>query len=272
MKIKYIFALIFLLLSINCFLQTPVFCSSSYYARILNNNVYFYSDPVDNQNYYMFLLPNTYFVEILSSANDENNTFYTARYMGINGYVRKSDVCVVQGTPTMPYANSYSFRMFIPNGVELRRSPTSTNPFNIICTIPFLDTNLIYIGYISGEEQIAQKGQTWIYCKYMNGTDVFYGYIYSAFCDLLPTIPNNNEIFQDFDGDPFEEKTKETGTNNNVFLIDSNLKYIVIVAVCVPGLFLIYLLFKPTKLCVDNGKAKNKIHRLKKSEFYEFDD
>ncbi|MFQ6724521.1 MAG: hypothetical protein ACLRFE_04250, partial [Clostridia bacterium] len=72
------------------------------YAQILHAGCYLYKSPVDNTNYsnVYFMLENSYFVELLSDYNDE---FYKAKYMDIVGYVKKSQVQCVQGTPKTPY-------------------------------------------------------------------------------------------------------------------------------------------------------------------------
>lgn len=263
---------IFIIIFIAIFSYPPkIFCSQDFvYARITQNQTYLYSSPSTEEFNKLFCLPTTYFV--LLTGDCENENFYCATYMGISGYVQKSQVTPVVGSPITPYANSYSFRIFIPSGVELRSSPSSTNPFNILTSIPYLSTNQIFIGTLNGDEQISQKGNLWYYCKYVDGANQYVGYVYSAFCDLLAPIVDNTENLEVMTTSPFAPIVIETQTQTqNQGFLESNLKIIIIIAICLPFLFVIYLLFKPTKLVIDNGKSKKKIHRLKKSEFYEFD-
>ena len=245
----------------------------SQYARIITDNVYLYSQPIDNVNYLMFCIPNSFFVELTADAQDESKLFYCATYLDKNGYIKKSEVNPIVGTPQTPFANSISFRIFVPNGQELRSTPTSSTPFNIITTVPFLETNLIYYGICNGEEMVPQKGNIWYYCKYISGSNIYFGYLYYAFCDTLPTIITNTESFEYFTGELFVEEVTPTDIEPTNINISNELKIVIIVAICLPCFLIIYLLFKPTKLVIDNGKkSKSKIHRLKKSEYYEFDD
>ncbi|MDD4815882.1 MAG: hypothetical protein PHQ62_01930 [Clostridia bacterium] len=243
------------------------------YARITADNVYFYSQPIDNPNYYLFCIAKSYFVELTANAQDTNNLFFCANYLDKSGYIKKSEVKPVIGTPQTPFADKISFRMFVPGGQELRSTPASSTPFNIITTVPYLETNLIYLGFCNGEELVSQKGNIWYYCKYISGSSVYFGYLYSAFCDLLTPISLNLENLEFFEGELFVEEINETETQPENFNISNELKIVIIVAICLPCFLIVYLLFKPTKLIIDNGKKTNsKIKKLKRSEYYELDD
>ena len=234
--------------------------------------MHFYSEAIDDDSYKIFVLPSTYFVLLTGNANDSNDLFYSAMYLDKAGYVKKCDVVPVDGTPITPFASKLSFRVFVPNGTQLRSTPECASPFNIVTTIPFLTTNLVYYGALSGEEQISQKGNLWYYCKFIDGASHYLGYIYAPFCDLLPPIVNNNEVIAPLEGEPFAEEILPTETENaNSSFFTSEVKILLIAVVTLPCFIIIYLLFKPTKLTIDNGKNKKKIHKLKKSEYYELD-
>lgn len=247
--------------------------TTSVYARITANNVYLYSQPINTDSYKLFAVPISFFVELTGNAGDSEDLFYSAKYIDMSGYVKKGDVSAVQGVPTSPYASSLSFRVFSPSGLDLRSSPSSLTPFNIVINVPYLETSLIYYGTCAGEEMISQKGSDWYYCKYISNNSKYYGFLYSALCDLLPKIPTNSENLPAYEGELFAQPITEPLNQTNTLDLSNWLKAIIVVAICLPCFLIIYLLFKPTKLVVDNGsQGKSKIKRLRKSEYYELED
>ena len=134
--------------------------SVSVFARIVADNTMLFSSQ-DKKNA-IFILPNSYFVELLSQEND----CYYVKYNGIFGYVLKDQVKAIIGQPSVPYLTNISFRIFVPSGASLRLSPQNNGAVNLICTIPFLDSNISYIGSAIGEEAISKKGNIWYYCTY----------------------------------------------------------------------------------------------------------
>ena len=108
--------------------------STTYYARILFEQVYFYKTPSDiNEisNIY-FELPKTYFVELLSKHGD----FYEARYLNFKGYVKKDSVQAISTTPVNPFLDNITFRVYAELSQSLRTSPNlQENNSNLITTI-----------------------------------------------------------------------------------------------------------------------------------------
>ena len=248
--------------------------TNQFYARIETENIYFYSQAVDNNIYKMFEIPKTYFVLLTGNAGDEQDMFYLATYMDKNGYVKKNEVKPVVNKPMKPFANDLSFSIYSLSGLDLREKPEIT-PFNIITNIPFLEKNLIYYGDIIGEEMVPELGEQWYYCKYLSGNNSYYGYLYAPYCYLGPYYSPNTEIVEYYNGELFENKNTPTSTSpENPILLSNEIKIIIIICACLPCLFIIYLLFKPTKIMLDNGNQSNKkkYNKLKKSEYYEYDD
>lgn len=282
MKIKYLSGLFIFYLFFIYFIFNLFFCNLIYifaenetvYARIENDNIYFYSAPINDETSQLFCLPKTYFVMLTANAEDQDNLFYCAYYSGITGYVKKSDVKPVEGVPLRPHADNLSFRVFSPNGLELRSTPNASSPFNIITTVNYLETNLVYYGLKQGEEMISQKGNNWYYCKYIKSNNSFMGYLYAPLCDLLPPLTPNTEVLQYKIGELFVIDTPTTAPDTEGIKLPQELKIIIIICAVLPCILIIYLLFKPTKLLMDNGtnQPKKKISKLKKSEYYEYED
>lgn len=274
--------LIFSFVIVTCFSSCKcryVFASQTYYAQIpKGQEVYLYSTPNSGLNEKMFILPATYFVELLKNANDD---FYYARYNDLYGYVLKNEVKPVKNTPTSPFLININFRVFVPSGANLRSSPYNNGSLNLIYSIPFLDCNLMYYGQTFGEEAISKKGKVWYYCKYFSGNVTYVGYLYAPLCDDLGQIYENTEIVEYIDEIKFEDDT--VPTNGDVFKgLSSTATTIIIIAISLPCLLFIYLLFKPTKLVeqttsestLGSHKKRNtkKIRRLKNSDYFEMDD
>ena len=166
--------------------------------------------------------------------------------------------------------------MFVPSGANLRLSPQNNGAVNLICSVPFLETNLLYYGEIYGEEAISKKGTTWYYCKYYLNNNQHLGYVYAPLTDCLATIYPNDEQVEFIDGEiTFNDTSINTSTSNAMENLSSTAQTIIIVAVSLPCLLFVYLLFKPTQISENNKtkhNKKKKISRLKHSDYYEYDD
>lgn len=279
---KFIFVIIFCLLSCFCFYNTKevyadqsLVAGSPQYARVKSANVKLYKTATEVEDYsnYYFYIPETYFVELLSY---ENENFFSARYMDIYGYVKISDVQCVSGIPTNPFASKISFRVFLPSGIDLRSSPSQSDGLNTLSTINFLETNLQYYGSISGEEAIIYKGTDWYFCKYTKGGSEQNGYVYSVFCDLLSTISPNTEILE-YTSEPIFE-TKNTSTEvsseeNTISSLPSTSQILIIIAICIPCIFLIYLIFRPTRITARSyNEPSKKGRKNRRQDYYEFEE
>lgn len=274
-KIFFLIFFIFLFCTNIFFAASPktVLAEGPIFAKVETSGVFLYNSPISEENYKVFEIPATYYVELLADAKDESGLFYSARYIDVFGYVKKSEVLAVEGTPSHPFATNASFRIFSPSGLDLKSTPSNETPFNRIVNVPYLCTDLVFYGQILGDEMIPDKSNTWYYCKYISGTSVYYGYLYSDLCDKLSTIPQNTEILPKFEGELFVPILEPEVAPSPLSALNIEVKLLVIIAVCLPCLALIYLIFKPTKLVADNGTEKSKkIKRLKKSEFYELED
>ena len=276
MKLSYkiIIALLFLFISLpikaNCFASANAI---SYYAKILEDGVILYQEA--DENLPIFNLPKTYFVELFYASGD----YYYARYDDIFGFVKKEQVKAISGKPINPFLTNISFRIFVPSGANLRSSPQNDGANNLILTIPFLDSNISYYGTIAGEEAISKKGTIWFYCKYYSNNSSFNGYVYSALTDCLDTILENNEELEYLDGELDFSPNVEPTSTDPISSMSQTAQTLIIIAISLPCLFFIYLLFKPTMIAETSQKSKSKtnkkkakISRLKHSDYFEFND
>ena len=249
----------------------------TYYAKIVSSNVKLYrstSGSEDVSNIY-FSIPQSYFVEI---SYCENENFYKARYLDVYGFVKKGEVSAISGTPQTPFASA-SFRMFIPTQVDLRSTPIYSEGLNSVATINFLETNLKFYGTIDGEEAISFRGTTWYFCKYTKGEQETFGYLYEPFCDLLTDIPTNTEVFEYIENPEFIVNTTTPPSEDPMSSLPSTTQIIIIIAVCLPCIAIIYLLFKPTKIGAKaleeaqlNPSKKSKRKKSRHQDYYEYDE
>lgn len=239
------------------------------YARITRSNIPIYRDEIISNDSILFYPEMSYFVELLQP---ENNGFYKVKYMDITGYMLADDLVFVSGTPQNPFPENRAVKILANSGLNLRSTPTANDPFNILSTLPFLENNIKFIGKTYGDEYAPSMGDVWYYCCYLQ--ENIYGYLYSVYCYPLSEVAVNTETLEVVDKPYFVELEPTTTTQTDALAgLSKPTQIVVITLVCLPCIFIVYMLFRPTKLSVDVGKnKKRKIKRLKKSDYYEFDD
>lgn len=245
----------FLLIFINILTSlfqpiNSVNASSVAYAQILHSGCYLYKSPIDNTNYanVYFMLENSYFVELLSDYDDE---FYKAKYLDTIGYVKKSQVQCVQGTPKTPFLNNISFRVYSNTSRGLYDKPymNSNNP-TLKVYLPLYCEDLIYYGIIYGESAIEERTNIWYYCKYT--TTGVCGYVYSDACDKMSPIITNSEKLPYISSPQWNLAAP---TNAQLIALDSKPFKITIILICIPFIIFAILLFK---LAISKNQNKKK--------------
>jgi hypothetical protein len=206
------------------------------YAQILQAGCYLYKTPSDNTNYtnVHFILEQTYFVQLLSEYDE---TFYKAKYIDVIGYVKRSQVQCVQGSPKNPFLNNISFRVYSNSSRSMYDKPfaNSNNP-TLKTYLPLYCQDLIYYGKIYGESVIDERTNVWYYCKYTVTNEC--GYLYSDSCDkMTPIIPNTEKL-------PYisSPQWNITPTSNNS-LITINTKPFKITTIIICLIFAVFAVF-----------------------------
>ena len=225
-----------------------------WYARILDKDIYLYRTPIDTieDNVYFIIEP-TYFVKLTASYD---SIFYKAEYLDISGYVKKTEVQVVQSPPNQPFLENINFRIYGERSQQMRSTPNSNaGSSSQVCYLPYLSKDAIYYGKIYGESVIEGRTNIWYFCKYTSSKS-YYGYIYSDGCDQLTPYEINDEecVYIDF---PDFAKRNET---TELSIIDPTSKNygIIIGLICVPvGIFLI-MIIKSQVILRLNKKEKSK--------------
>ena len=250
----------FLFLSVFFFNTTPqqTHAENVVYAKIQSESCFMLSSPSTSSTNKLFLLPQSYFVKLINEANDE---YFYCSYKDINGYVKKSEVVAMNGTPVQPYVEGL-FRTFSLEGLGLYSAPQLSES-SLLATIPYLTDNLIYYGTMTGQELVPDKSDQWIYCKYNEESSIC-GYVYSVFCDKIPIITENTESFEVVEN-PFIKTVapKELSSVAMGFII---------LGVALPCLIVLFLLVKPTFIKEKLNTAKPKLRAKRNHDYFEFDD
>jgi len=281
--VKKVLCLLILIvgLAFSLFVKDQIFCSpikdcivyasdeSNPYARITNASTFFYSSPNSLEASKMFLLPETYFVELLADAVDG---YYQAKYLEIQGYVLKSDIKCVAKVPATPFVTDASFRVFAQNGLNIRSTPKESEGIsNKLGTVAFMENNIQFYGTIEGEEAVPFRGSTWVFCKYSSptGSEIF-GYLYAGFCDMFTPIPKNLEVAEYVENPTFRTSISESETSGEIFgQMSAQQQIVLLVLLSIPAIFVIWLLFKPSQLAT--GKIKRSAKTKSRLDYFELD-
>ena len=239
---------------------TPTFAFADdervYYAKITNSATFLCSTPSENSA--VFELPYSYFVKVEYSVDD----YYKVSYSGIDGYVKKDKVSLMNGTPQKPYAAA-TFKLFVPYALYSSPNLSSTKIANIDTSI-----TLNFLGNISGQ-QVSSASNIWYYCTYQTAEQSLSGYIFSGVTDYLTQISVNNETFEVVSEDALSSsQTSEFST------LSTGTKVLLIISISVPSLLILYFLIKPNRIL--NNKSRNRVKKQNKTvrhgDYFEFDE
>ena len=233
--------------------------SISYYAKVEESGVYFYSNPIDEEKNKLFILPQTYFVYL---TDEENENFYVAQYKDVYGYVRKQDVVVMNGTPTMPFA-SRNFTIKDLDGLSLYPSPSFSNNTSL-AKIDYLTIVSSYYGDMPGEN-IPDLNSPWFYCKVVQDDATLFGYVYSDSCYRISTISPNTETFEIVSSPSFDVSQGQEASLSEVAMA------FIVIGVSLPCILIIYLLIKPSLQKSKASPSKKKV-RKRHGDYFEFDE
>ena len=268
-KFSVIIAILFLWCNIISVAPTTAFAQQQTYARITDNETYFYKTPnntADISNIY-FRLEETYFVKII----EVNEQFYKANYLNITGYVLIDKVRIVNGVPNNPYPYNITFEINSVLNTKVRSSANMTTDENIVGILPDNNLTLCYIGEVEGEESIKSLGNKWYYCYYSyENFGCLIGYVYAPLTENLTPILSNTETFSSTVEDDTIDANTIPNNQQNILLI---------VLMCLPAVIIFILLVLPSKNKTSRsdttGNTYNKpvikVKKGSKKDFYEID-
>ena len=246
-----LFLIIFsILLAKPTFLDNKFYADTCNYYRVTSNFCTLYRQiPTQNSfNEVYFNLPQTYFIKYIENAN---NAFAKIEYLGVIGYVELDKITPVYSTPSTPYPSRNFDILNTANPVVYELATTSSNYIGVI---PYTAKNITYLGELSNENT------TWYFCKFTSieqGTIT--GYIDSNLTqNLTQFTPNEEEVLL--------EPIQQTSSDFLAPELKTNSSILLIIALGIPALLLLFLIFKPNKQ-KHKTEAKRQISSLKKLTF-----
>ena len=253
MKNKFLLAfclIVFMYVCINVNNISICYASEVTYFRIIDDNTYLYKTAELNstQNNVYFKLPNTYFVKVVSTLD---NNVAKVLYDGIEGFVDISNMQKCYSTPNTPYPKDLTLQVLDVCNTVVYLTPSQESTY--VGIIPFNATNIKYFGSITGSEAIENMGTLWHYVKYTSFEQgVLYGYIYAPLTTNLSLVSTNTEsiIYEDPDAvnaNATPITAEEFKNTDSVFII---------IGLLLLAIILLYLLFKPNK------KKKSKMREV----------
>lgn len=257
-KLIYVLVLVFLMFS---FPKENAFAKSekTFYAKIEDAGVEFCELPDEESG--LFEIPSSYFVEIEYLAGD----FYKARYLNLDGYVKKDKVLLVDGTPKQAF---YDTTLNVVTPYSLTAS-AEENAQEVVAITK--QTQLTYYGTKRGD-YLAEENNLWYYVSAYDGENLCFGYVFSQLSSTKPDEkkPTNYEIFPSIDEKSLYDSNPATFTG-----LSTGTKIMLIVSISVPSLLILYFLIKPTKIMQKSKpkkKSKQPAKRVKHGDYFEFDE
>lgn len=219
-------------LTLFSFIFIPTYkvkANTSEYARVLTDNAVIYED--QNLSEPLFTIPYSYYVKIEENLNGITKVSYgdsSNNYPKIVGFINSEELTIVDYIPTNPY---YVIKVSTDTADVLFNDVKQTSPyFNVpknevmyyYGEIEYLD-NLLCLVYYSKKLGFIDKTCLNPFTITLNP-------------DSIPTIDNDSEI-----------DTQEKPTTSQNFLVNENLRLIIIIGISIISISVVYFLFKPQK-------------------------
>ena len=229
----FVYLTIYIFISFN---SPPSFvnASDSVYLRVLDTDVYVYSDAELTNK--IFKLPYGYFVKAENVGSESTRIVYgedNGDYPVIMGYVKTSKLKSVNVQPTKPFAIikvSTEVSDILFNDGELKKAY-----FNVPA-----ETFMYYYGdYINESATLC-----YVYCKNK------LGYIDKSCLNPFYVPDSPDEIVTDTNTENNDDTLAEnqpTNDNQSSSNIGENLQIIIIVGISIISISVVYFLFKPSK-------------------------
>lgn len=210
--------------------------TSTYAKALLGCNLYKTQEMSDRFEDIYFQIPETYFMVILDTINDD---CFKVQYDKYIGYVDSGTVMIATFIPVLKTLDNITFDIKSTSGTQIWQYPTTKS--NICTTISAGAKNISYIAYTYGSVPSGGESNIWYYVYYIpdsNSTNVYEGYVYSENTTNLTEIVANTET------NP-EVIANENKLDDKLIFISSTIKTIIIAIIAIPIiLFFAIILYK----------------------------
>lgn len=210
--------------------------TTTYAKALVGCNLYKTQEMSDKFEDVYFQIPETYFMVILDTVNDD---CFKVQYDKYIGYVDSSTVMIATFVPILKTLDGITFDIKSTSGTQIWQYPTTKS--NICTTISAGTKDITYVAYAYGSVPSGGESNIWYFVYYTpdsNSTNVYEGYIYSENTTNLTEIVANTET------NP-EDISNENVLEDKTIYITSTIKTIVIAIVTIPIiLFFAIILYK----------------------------
>lgn len=216
------------------------------YAKVLSNCLLYKSYQMnDTYDDVYFLVPESYFVTILETINEN---CYKVQYKNYIGYVKSACLVIASFVPNEKSLDDIKFDIKDTAGTQIWSKPTASLG-SVLTTIPAGTKQISYISKVIGDIPYGGESDIWYYVTYTpfeNSTNVYEGYVYSE------NTTNLDEIKLNLEDNP-KPLTAEQTNNNSSFNLNSTVKTIIITFITIPIiLFFAIILYKIIKKVKEN--------------------
>lgn len=217
------------------------------YLKILETTPLYSSTKQNESDSIMFLLPKTYYAEIIGKTKLFGGTdAYEVRYNGFTGFAKVSAFDTKTNTSGVMQSD-ITISLTKDAGTYIRTSPQITN--NIIKVINIGETNINFIGTIEGDVPSDGNSNIWYFCTYYaSDTKAYLGYIYSERCILSSPLTDYREPSEIADNNAL---ITTAGADQNDLSPKTNmtkgLMWFIVILFSVPTLIVFVLLIKKPK-------------------------
>lgn len=236
--------------------------TTTYAKALVGCNLYKTQEMSDRFEDVYFQIPETYFMVILDTINDD---CFKVQYDKYIGYVNSNTVLIATFVPILKTLDNITFDIKPTSGTQIWQYPTTKS--NICTTISAGTKNISYVAYAYGSVPSGGESNIWFYVYYTpdsNSTNVYEGYIYSE------NTTNLSEIVANTETNP-EIISEENIVEDKMIYISSTIKTIIIAIVAIPIiLFFAIILYKLVQK-VKKSTKYTKNSQLKFDDKNEFD-
>lgn len=233
------------------------------YAKALSDcTLYKSQEMIDDIESIYFQVPETYFVMIIETINEE---CLKVKYDRFVGFVNVSRIEEVSFIPIVKFLSDVTFDIKSSSGTQVWKLPLAGSE---ICTmIPAGTKKINYIASVKGAVPSSGESNLWYYVSYTpdyDSTSVYEGYVYSENTTNLTEIVSNKETNPVNISDEFEPE--------KLLYISSTIKTIVVAVIAIPIiLFFVIILYKLIKKFKNNTKYNKNFNKLKDENLDNFD-
>ena len=269
-KICIYFSFIFVILCSSFLLKQNNIFSNNFcdaevqttsYAKVLPNCTLYKSTnfDVDIDNIY-FVIPETYFVMILETINEE---CLLVQYGNFVGYINSDFIIPATFTPNIKTLEGVTCEIKETSGTQVWSKPSANS--NVLTTIPASTKKIKFIATAFGAIPSGGQSNIWYYVSYTpeyNSTNVYEGYIYSENVSNTPKIVPNTE----------QNPEIKSNADKIELNVSSPVKVLIISIITIPIIILLLIIFyKITKIVKLNQSRINRqnLPRIASSNSYQ---